>query len=174
MYKIQPYDLSQSFKFIPAKKKYSLLFYRGNSVEFTSKRQAFDFIGKISQFFVENLAICEMVNNTIHSYSFHFRPTTPANTDLFNIYHNNYNLIVSNLQTLKFYQSDKTELQNVYRHFTHLIGLITDNCKILNKKNNNCALAYLAIMIRISDVFYNITDNAAKNYETNNLTLFNK
>lgn len=40
---IQPYDLSQSFKLIPDRKKYSLLFYTGNSVEFTSKRQAFNF-----------------------------------------------------------------------------------------------------------------------------------
>lgn len=40
MYQITPYDLSQSFKFIPEKKKYCLLFYKGNSVNFTSKRSA--------------------------------------------------------------------------------------------------------------------------------------
>ncbi len=79
MYQITPYDLSQSFKFIPDKKKYSLLFYQGYSVDFTSKREAYSFIGQLSILFVEQLAICEMVNNTINSFSFHIGPNSKSN-----------------------------------------------------------------------------------------------
>lgn len=174
MYQIQPYDLSQSFRFIPEKKKYSLLFSRGNSIDFTSKKKAFDFVGKLSHFLVETLAIAEMVNNTIHTFSFHIRPNSKANSDLYNVYHSNYQEISILIRDLKFYQSDKTELQHVYRKFTHLIGFILDNCVILNKKNGNCVLAYYSIMQKISNAFYNITDNAQYHYENKRLTLFLK
>lgn len=71
------------------KRTYSLLFYRGNCIDFTSKRKAFDFIAKLSHLFVEGLAICEMVNNTINCFSFHIRPNSKSNKDLYNVYHEN-------------------------------------------------------------------------------------
>lgn len=174
MYQIKPYDLSQSFRLIPEKKKYSLLFCRGNSIDFTSKRKAFDFIGKLSHFFADTLAMCEMVNTTINTYSFHIRPNSKVNSDLYNTYHSNYQDILLLIRDLKFYQTDKTELQHVYRKFTHLLGFLLDNCEILNKKNDNCVLPYYSIMTKISNAFYQITENAEYHYENKHLTLFLK
>lgn len=174
MYQIEPYDLSQSFRLIPEKKKYSVLFKIGTSVQFTSKREAFDFISKLSQFFVETLAICEMSHNTINTYSFHLKPNSKSNSDKFNIYHRNSAQIFELIKDLKFYQTDKTNLQTVYLKFTHLLGLIIENCEILNKKNQNCVLAYLAIMQKISNSFYFITQDSERYYSTNSLTLFLK
>lgn len=172
MYQIQPYDLSESFKFIPEKKKYSLLFKIGQTVSFSSKREAFHFISKLSNFFVETLALCEMTHTTINSYSFHIKPNTKANTDYYNIYHNNSLHIFEIIRDLKFYQSDKTKLDFIYLKFTHLIGYILDNCRILNKKNNNCVLAYYSIMQKLSDSFYRVTSNSEAFYNEKKLTLF--
>ena len=174
MYQIIPSDLSESFKFIPEKKKYSLLFQVGNSVQFTSKREAFDFISKLSNFFVETLAICEMVHSTINTYSFHIKPNSKANSDRYNVYHSNSLRVYEYIRDLKFYQSDKKKLHNVYLKFTHLIGLIIDNCEILNKKNKNCVMAYYAIMQKLSNSFYAITQDSERYYSANSLTLFLK
>lgn len=172
MYQIESTDLSESFRFIPDKKKYSFLFQIGNSIEFSSKREAYQFISHLSQFFVETLAICEMTHATINTYSFHIRPNSKANWDLYNVYHQNSLRIFEYVKELKFYQSDKTKLQNVYLKFTHLIGLILDNCEILNTKNKNCVIAYYAIMQKVSNAFYEITSNYHKYYENKSLKLF--
>lgn len=174
MYQILPYDLSQSFRFIPERKKYSLLFYRGHSVDFTSKRKAYDFIGKLSALFVEKLAICEMVNNTINTYSFHIRPKTKSLQDKYNIYHNNSKDIFEIIKDLKFYQTVKTELYQVIMKFERLIDLIIENCKILNSKNNNCVVPYLIIIQKSSENFWQIIKNAEYHYNNRNLTLFIK
>ncbi|SHK63515.1 hypothetical protein [Epilithonimonas mollis] len=171
MYQIQPVDLSENFKIIHDKKKYSLLFCIGKSIQFTSKRECFDFIGKLSQFFSETLAICEMTHQTINTYSFHIKPLSKSNSDLYNQYHENSKRIFDYIKELKFYQTDKTKLSNVYFKFTHLIGLILDNCEILNKKNKNCVLAYYAIMQKLSNAFYHTTDNAEYFYRNQSLTL---
>lgn len=171
MYQISPFDLSHSFRLIPEKKKYSLTFYIGKSIQFTSKRESFDFIAKISHFFAETLAICEMTHNTINTYSFHIKPVSKNNSDLYNQYHQNSIRIFDYIKELKFYQTDKTKLSNVYLKFTHLIGLIIDNCEILNKKNKNCVLAYYAIMQKLSNAFYHTTENAEYFYRNQTLTL---
>lgn len=172
MYQIQPYDLSQTFKFIPEKKKYSLLFYRNNSVDFTSKREAFSFISKVSMLFVEQLAICEMVNHTINTFSFHIKPNSKSNSDLFNLYHSNYQDILQLINDLKFYQNNKTELYKVVMKFDRLINLIIKNCEILNKKNKNCVVPYLAIINNSSSRMWQVIDNAEYHYKSNSLTLF--
>lgn len=172
MYQIQPYDLSQSFKFIPEKKKYSLLFYQGNSVNFTSKREAFAFIGKLSILFVEQLAICEMVNNTINTFSFHIRPKSKAVTDKFNVYHSNYQEILNLIKNLKFYQSQKVQLYQVVMQFDRLIDMIIANCKILNEKNKNCVVPYLVIIEKSAKTLRHIIENAGYHYKNSQLSLF--
>jgi len=172
MYQIEPYDLSQSFKFIPEKKKYCFLFYRGNSIEFTSKRKAFDFTSKLSHLFVEILAIAEMVNNTINSYSFHIRPKSKSNVDKYNIYHNNSRDIFELIRDLKFYQNTKVECYQLVMKFSRLITLIIDNCKILNAKNYNCVVAYQLIIEKSAKSLWQILDNAEYHYQNKKLTLF--
>lgn len=174
MYQITPYDLSESFKFIPEKKKYSLLFYQGNSVDFTSKREAFSFIGKLSILFVEQLAICEMVNNTINSFSFHIRPSSKSNTDKFNIYHSNYQNILQLIRYLKFYHSEKIQLYQVVMKFDQLINYIIENCKILNAKNKNCVIPYLVIIEKSAKTLWKIIENAEYHYKNSQLSLFIK
>lgn len=174
MYQIQPYDLSQSFKFIPENKKYSLLFYQGNSVDFTSKREAFNFIGQLSILFVEQLAICEMVNNTINSFSFHIRPNSKSNADKFNIYHSNYQEILNLIKNLKFYQSQKVQLYQVVMQFDRLIDMIIENCKILNEKNKNCVVPYLLIIEKSAKTLWKVIENAENNYRSSQLSLFIK
>ncbi|AZA74545.1 hypothetical protein [Chryseobacterium indoltheticum] len=172
MYQIAPYDLSKSFKFIPEKKKYCLLFELGNTVEFTSKRKAFDFIAKLSHLFVETLAISEMVNNTISSFSFHIKPLRKSNNDLYNIYHNNSADIFELIRDLKFYQNVKIELYQIVMRFNRLINLIVQNCKILNKKNYNCVVPYQLIIEKSAKCLWKIIENAAYHYENKKLTLF--
>lgn len=174
MYQIQPYDLSQSFKFIPEKKKYSLLFYQGNSVDFTSKREAYSFIGQLSILFVEQLAICEMVNNTINSFSFHIRPNSKSNADKFNIYHSNYQRILELIRDLKFYQTEKIQLYQVVMKFDQLINYIIENCKILNAKNKNCVVPYLVIIEKSAKTLWKIISEAENNYHKKSLSLFIK
>lgn len=172
MYQIQPYDLSQSFRLIPEKKKYILTFYGGNSVSFTSKRKAFDFIGKISNLFVEALAICEMVNNSIHSFSFHIKPSSIHVMDKYNVYHENYTKISEVVRTLKFYQSRKIELYQVVKLFETLFALIVDNCKILNAKNYNCVVPYQVIAEKAANSLWSIIENADEYYQKKSLSLF--
>ena len=174
MYQITPYDLSDSFKFIPERKKYSLLFYRGNSVDFKSKREAFTFISHVSQLFVEQLAICEMVNNTINTFSFHIRPNSKSNADKFNIYHSNYQNILQLIRDLKFYQSEKIQLYQVVMKFDQLINYIIENCKILNAKNKNCVVPYLVIIEKSANTFWKVISNAETHYHQKSLFLFIK
>lgn len=174
MYQIKPYDLSQSFKFIPERKKYNLLFYRGNSVNFSSKREAFNFISEISNLFVEQLAICEMVNNTINSFSFHIKPNSRSNTDKFNIYHSNYQKIIEIIRDIKFYQKEKIQLYQVVMKFDQLINYIIENCRILNHKNKNCVIPYLVIIEKSSQTLWKIIDEAENNYHKKSLSLFIK
>jgi ribosomal protein L22 len=172
MYQIQPYDLSESFKFIPEKKKYSLLFYKGNSVDFTSKREAYSFIAQLSILFVEQLAICEMVNNTINSFSFHIRPNSKSNADKFNVYHSNYQRILEIIRDLKFYQTEKIQLYQVVMEFDQLINYIIENCKILNAKNKNCVVPYLVIIEKSAKTLWKVIENAENNYRNSQLSLF--
>lgn len=172
MYQITPYDLSQSFKFIPEKKKYCLLFYKGNSVNFTSKREAFKFVSEISNLFVEQLAICEMVNNTIHTFSFHIKPSSKSIKEDFNVYHSNYQIILEIIRDLKFYQNEKIQLYQVVMKFSNLLNLVIDNCKILNKKNSNCVLAYQLIIEKSAKSLWQVIDNAEYHYNNKKLTLF--
>ena len=172
MYQITPYDLSKSFKIIPDKKKYILTFYSGNSIEFSSKRKAFDFIGKISHVFVEVLAICEMTNNTINSYSFHIKPKSKSVKDVFNIYYDNYHSIIDLLNKLKYYQSIKIELYQLIKLFDSLLFLLIDNCKILNTKNHNCVLPYLIIIEKTSNSLSEIVKNAHNYYDAKRLSIF--
>lgn len=48
MYQIKPYDLTVYFILIPYRGKFKLSLCQYNSVKFTSKRKALDFIGNIS------------------------------------------------------------------------------------------------------------------------------
>lgn len=172
MYQIRPYDLSQSFKFIPEKKKYSLLFYQGNSVNFTSKKEAFKFISEISNLFVEQLAICEMVNNTIHTFSFHIKPSSKSIKEDFNVYYSNYQMILELIRDLKFYQNEKIQLYQVVLKFSNLLNLIIDNCKILNKKNSNCVLAYKLIIEKSAKSLWRVIENAEMYYSEKKISLF--
>ena len=172
MYKIEPYDLSKSFKYLPEKKKYAITFFSGCRVEFTNKRKAFDFISKVSFLFIEQIAICEMVNNTIHSFSFHIKPNSPSNKDIYNIYHNNYTDILKLLADLKFYQYSKIEMYQLVMCIDKLISLIIENCNILNSKNNNCVIPYSIILQKSSKSLKKCLNNAELFYNNKNLTLF--
>jgi hypothetical protein len=49
MYQIKPYALRTSFRYLPAKKRYSVLFYIGKSVTFSNYNKAQDFIKSINK-----------------------------------------------------------------------------------------------------------------------------
>jgi len=172
MYRIKPYDLSQSFKFIPEKKKYSLLFYGGHSVAFTSKRKALKFVADVSALFVETLAICEMVNNTIHPFCFHIKPKSKATTEMFNVYHSNYEQILKHIRDIKLYQSYDVKLYQVVMRFDWLFELLDNNCKILNKKNYNCVVPYQIVLKKAADKLWSVIKNAESNFDNKRLTLF--
>lgn len=172
MLKIEPYDLSKSFKFIPEKKKYSLLFYTGKSIEFTSKRESFTFISKISNLFVESLALSEMVFNTINSFSFHLKPKSKSNKDYYNKYSENNRYIFDLIKDLKYYQENTTELYKIVHMFKLLFENIISNCKILNSKNNNCVVPYQIIIEKTAKSMFQVIENIEFHYAKNNLSVF--
>ena len=174
MYQIQPYDLSQSFKNIPEKKKYSFNFYRNSTIDFKSKREAFKFISHVSQLFAETLAICEMVNNTIHTFSFHIKANSKSNHDSYNIYNKNYHDILTYIRDIKLFQIHPVNLQQFVKKFDLLIDLISQNCDILNRRNKNCVVAYQIVLNRSSNSMWVVIDNIHKHYSNNSLTLFLK
>lgn len=172
MYQIKPYDCSEFFTRIPSKKKYSFTFYQQNSISFVSKREAFKFSSDISQLFTEALAICEMVANTVHSFSFQIRPKSAHVQDSYNIYHNNNVEISQLIRDLKHPKYSNIELYQIYKKFDNLIYLIIHNCKILNKKNYNCVLPYLIIIQKTAKSLFGIIDKISEKYQPNNLSLF--
>ena len=62
MYQVTPYDVKQSFKLVPKNERYKITFAHGSSISFNSKREAFNFISAISNFFSEILQVSEMIH----------------------------------------------------------------------------------------------------------------
>ncbi|MCT3653621.1 hypothetical protein HZR02_18365 [Elizabethkingia anophelis] len=172
MYQILLYDASNSFRLIPNNERYSLTIWPNNTVKFTSKRKAFDFIAKVSEIISETLAICEMVNNNINTFSFHLKSESRSNKDLYNVYFENSQSITLHLRNLKSYKHEKTELYKMVRSVDSILVLLEENCKILNVKNNNCANASLALVLKVTKTLNSVLANAQFHNENNTLSLF--
>ncbi|MDV3664943.1 hypothetical protein CMU51_12835 [Elizabethkingia anophelis] len=172
MYQISIYDLKNSFRLIPNFERYSLTIWQNNTVKFTSKRKAFDFIAKVSNLISEVLAICEMVHTTTQSFSFHLKSESRSNKDLFNVFFENSQSITLHIRNLKSYKHEKTELYKVIRSIDSILVLLEENCKILNSKNNNCVNAYLGVINRVTRSLNTILSNSQYHHENNTLSLF--
>ncbi|MCL1640971.1 hypothetical protein CMT58_15995 [Elizabethkingia anophelis] len=172
MYQISIYDASQTFRLIPNGERYSLTLWANNTVKFTSKRKAFDFIGKVSGLISEALAICEMIHNTVNSFSFHLKSESRSNKDSFNVFFENSQSITLHLRNLKSYKHEKTELHKIIRAVDSILVLLEENCRILNKKNNNCANASLVIVMNVTKSLNAVLLNAQYHFENNTLSLF--
>ena len=105
MYQILLYDSSNSFRLIPNNERYSLTIWPNNTVKFTSKRKAFDFISKVSGIISETLAICEMVQNNVNTYSFHLKSESRSNKDSYNVFFENSQSVALHLRDLKSYKN---------------------------------------------------------------------
>lgn len=173
MYQIKPHDLTASFKLIPEKKKYTLVFNATTSVDFKSKRETYKFISAISQLFTEQLAICEMVYIIGNSYSFHLKPASKSNQDHYNIYNSNTLAIQKIIGEIKYYQKNQIEIYRFIKLFDNLIYYIIENLTILNKKNSNCVLPYFLILKNSARKFFHEIDNASEIFPNRSFTLFN-
>ncbi len=172
MYQILLYDSSNSFRLIPNNERYSLTIWPNNTVMFTSKRKAFDFISKVSGIISETLAICEMVHNNVNTYSFHLKSESRSNKDSYNVFFENSQSIALHLRDLKSYKNEKTELYKMVRSIDSILVLLEENCDILNAKNNNCANASLAIILKVTKTLNSVLANAQYHFENNSLSLF--
>lgn len=172
MYQIMPYDLSENFKLIPYKEKFQLTLWQNNSVKFTSKRKALDFISKISHLFVEVTTLSEIVFSSIISFGFHLKPASKSKTDKFQIFYSNCAEIQDYLTELKFYQKSKCELYQIIRTIDNLLFLLVSNCKILNAKNNNCVLHHSILLDKITKSLQKVLSNPLFHFNNNSLTLF--
>ena len=81
MYQIKPYDYRESFRLIPNRQNYSVLFYIGKNVTFSNKAKAIDFINSVSAFYNEVLGVCEMLSLYCSNYQYHVRPQRKAHDD---------------------------------------------------------------------------------------------
>ena len=172
MYQILLYDSSNSFRLIPNNERYSLTIWPNNTVKFTSKRKAFDFISKVSGIISETLAICEMVQNNVNTYSFHLKSESRSNKDSYNVFFENSQSVALHLRDLKSYKNEKTELYKMVRSIDSILVLLEENCNILNAKNNNCANASLAIILKVTKTLNAVLANAQYHFENNSLSLF--
>lgn len=174
MYKLNPYDLTDKFHLIPNKEKYCMTFCHGNTVKFRSKREAFDFISKISNFFIEVLQFSEMIQLSINSYRYHITPTSKSPKDLYNIYTENEGLINKLIGELKHFRTTEKEVYKLEMKYNNLLSLLYENVKILYKKLPK-AIAHILILIKkLSTSFSLIISNAEQFYKNNSLSIFIK
>lgn len=170
---IKPYDLSQSFKLIPNREKYSLTFWQNNTVLFTSKREAFYFISSLSNFFSETLQVCEMFLQSISVYRYQITPKSKSNKDLYNVFTDNEYQSNSLIRDLKHNKTNQSELYRIVRKFEMLIDYLYQNTEILHKKLKSSITHYLILITKLSQTFQNVLSRPKENYQQNKLTLFN-
>lgn len=172
MYQIQPYDLTENFKLIPYKEKFQLTLWQNNSVKFTSKRKALDFISKISHLFVEVTTLSEIVFSSIISFGFHLKPGSKSKTDKFQIFYSNCADIQNYLTELKFYQKSKCELYQIIKRIDNLLLLLADNCTILNKKNSNCVVHHTVILQKVTESLQKVLTQPLFHFHNNTMSIF--
>lgn len=173
MYQVTPYDVKQSFKLVPKNERYKITFAQGSSISFNSKRDAFNFISAISNFFSEILQVSEMIHATINQYRYQISPKRKSNDDPYNIFYNNDLEINILIRDLKYYQKNAIEMYQLASKFDNLIYYLRKNAKILFAKLPT-AVAHIVILIdKINLSFTNVIANVESHYRKNNLTLFN-
>ncbi|MRM97271.1 hypothetical protein D1Z97_04890 [Riemerella anatipestifer] len=170
---IQVTDLTTILRHIPEKKKYSLLFGRNNSVSFTSKRKAFEFLSKVKLFLSETLVISEMVYNSMNLYKNNIVSYSPALFDEATKFHNNDLEIYDLLRNLKYFRDKKRELHDTIRLYENLIFILYKNAKILEQCNPKETRHILLVAERLYLSFSNIVSDPHEHYKNNSLTLFN-
>lgn len=172
MYQIKVYDLSQTFRNIPEKKKYKLMFYFGKSLHFTSIEKATKFAKQLNPLLTETLAIVTMVNTMIDTYTHHIIPTSRQYDTAYNKYYQNKIFITMAITELKYFQKRKTDLEKIIRKYEEILDLTVENCKIINKRTNNSVLPYSIIAEKTEQKFNYLIDNVTENCTIKNLTLF--
>ncbi|MDY3547078.1 hypothetical protein PG291_00470 [Riemerella anatipestifer] len=170
---IQVTDLTTILRHIPERKKYSLLFGRNNSVRFTSKRKAFEFLSKVKLFLSETLVISEMIYSSMNLYKNNIISYSPALYDKATQFHNNDLEIYDLLRKLKYFKNRKQELHNIIRLYDNLIALLYKNAQILEQCNPKETRHILLVAEKLYLSFSNIVSNPHERYKNNSLSLFN-
>lgn len=172
MLKVQPYDYRESFRLIPHKQNYSVLFYIGKNVTFSNKTKAQDFIKSVFQFYNEVLGICEMLSLHCSNYQYHLRPQT-------SMINNKYFQFQKNLQNINYLLSEIIVSRKIYttvekqtRFIIRLINSLEDNYLILHQLDKDCAAAQLVIISNLKNAFNYIIDNVFELYQAKKLSLF--
>lgn len=172
MYQIQPYDFRESFRLIPHRQNYSVLFYVGKNVTFSNKKKALDFIASVNSFYNEVLGVCEMLSLYCSNFQYHIRPLGKANND-------NYRRFSENQFTITQLHSDiilsrriQTSISQLTRKIIQLISTIERNFLILHKYDKNCASSQLVIIQNLKNAFNFIIENVFELYTDGKLSLF--
>ena len=172
MYQIKPYDYRESFRLIPNRQNYSVLFYIGKNVTFSNKAKAIDFINSVSAFYNEVLGVCEMLSLYCSNYQYHVRPRTKANTDIYKIFADNQQKITQLLSEIIISRRIYTTVDRQTRQIIHLISVIEENFLILHKYDKDCADAQLIIIQNLKNAFNFIIENVFELYTAGKLSLF--
>lgn len=174
MYNVKIYDNTLSFRNVRKEEKYSILIHAHLCLDFSSKRKAFDFLSKVSHLLEEQLAFCEMVVTAINTYSFHIKPYSPSIRDIYYIYTDNHCQILKIIGGLKDKQHCPHQLYQIIMKFNTLFELITENIKIINKRNKNCVAIYQKLFQNSKKSFWKILEDCKNNTDIKELTIFAK
>lgn len=172
MYQIQPYDYRESFRLLPNRQNYSVLFYIGKNVTFSNKAKAIKFIEAVNNFYNEVLGICEMLSLYCSNYQYHIRPHRKANDDDYKIFYNNQAQINKLLGDILIDRRISTTISKQTRQIVNLISTIEHNFLILYKKDKLCASAQLVTIQNLKHSFNYTIENVAELYNAGKLHLF--
>ena len=172
MYQITPYDYRESFRLIPNRQNYSVLFYIGKNVTFSNKNKALDFIDSVNSFYNEVLGVCEMLSLYCSNFQYHVRPRRKANDDNYKRFSENHLSINQLLADIIISRRIQTTVEQLTRKLIQLISRIEDNFLILSHYDKNCATAQLIIIQNLKNAFNFIIDNVFELYKAGKLSLF--
>lgn len=172
MYQIQPYDFRKSFRLIPDRQYYSVLFYIGKNVTFSNKNKALDFIASVNSFYNEVLGVCEMLSLYCSNYQYHIRPQRKAHDDNYKRFSENQLTINQLLSDIIISRRVQTTIAQLTRKIIQLISTIERNFLILRHYDKNCADAQLIIIQNLKNAFNYIIDNVFELYTDGKLSLF--
>lgn len=172
MYQIKPYDYRESFRLIPNRQYYSVLFYIGKNVTFSNKNKALDFIASVNSFYNEVLGVCEMLSLYCSNYQYHIRPQRKAHDDNYKRFSENHLTINQLLSDIIISRRVQTTIAQLTRKIIQLISRIEDNFFILHHYDKNCASAQLVIIQNLKNAFNYIIENVFELYTDGKLSLF--
>ena len=172
MYQIQPYDFRESFRLIPHRQNYSVLFYLGKNVTFSNKAKAVKFIEAVNNFYNEVLGLCEMLSLYCSNYQYHIRPQRKDINDNYIRFSENNLSINKLLSDIIISRRVQTTIAQLTRKIIQLISQIEDNFFILHHYDKNCASAQLVIIQNLKNAFNYIIENVFDLYTAGKLSLF--